>query len=128
MGALTYYIYGLKLDVDSLGVSRRQVVEALRAEGVCGLASGYQNLHLLPMFEKKIAYGSGGFPWTSQYCDSSVEYKRGSCPVAEELHSKSFIGLNACMYDFSDQEVDAVVGAFRKVWRHMDDLRGLDAG
>ena len=38
-----------------------EVIEALRAEGVPGIVGSYQNLHLLPMFKHKVAYGTGGF-------------------------------------------------------------------
>ena len=43
------------LDVDQLGVSREIIHAALEAEGVTGLATGYINVRLLPMYQKKIA-------------------------------------------------------------------------
>lgn len=122
-----YYIYGLKLDVQSLGISRSLLIEALRAEGVPGIMSGYQNIHLLPIFRNKIAYGTQGFPWTSPYCENTVEYKSGLCPIAEELHNKTFFGLNWCMYQFPTKDVDSIVEAFQKVWRNLDQLR-IDSG
>ncbi len=118
-----YYVYGLKLDVDALGVSRKSVIDALRAEGVPGLMPGYQNLHLLPMFRNKIAYGTQGFPWNSPYNDSAIEYKSGLCPVAEHLHEKTFIGLNWCMYEYPAKDVDNIVAAFHKVWQNLNQLR-----
>ena len=57
----SYYIYGMVLDMDLIGVSREKIIEALQAEGVEGLIAGYANIHLLPIFQKKIAYGSQGF-------------------------------------------------------------------
>ena len=64
-----YYVYPISLDVDSLGVQRETIVKALNAEGIEGIAAGYQNVHLLPLFQKKIAYGSKGFPWNfSEFC------------------------------------------------------------
>ena len=56
-----YYVYGMTLDVQLLGVSRNKIFEALSAEGVEGLMCGYANIHMLPMYQNKIAYGSGGF-------------------------------------------------------------------
>jgi nucleoside-diphosphate-sugar epimerase len=44
------------VNVDKLGVSRDLIIRALEAEGVSGLTSGYANIHLLPMYQKKIAY------------------------------------------------------------------------
>jgi perosamine synthetase len=118
-----YYIYGLKLDAVALGVPRQRIVDALKWEGVPGLLNGYQNLHLLPTFRHRIAYGSKGFPWTSPYCDSDVRYGPGLCPVAEQLHTQSFFGLNLCMYEFAPADVELVITAFRKVWDRLPDLR-----
>jgi perosamine synthetase len=118
-----YYIYGLTLDTKALGVSRQKIVEALRAEGVPGVMAGYQNLHLLPLFRHRIAYGSKGFPWTSPYCSRDVTYGPGLCPVAEELHATSFFGLNLCMCEFHPADIALVVAAFRKVWSQLDALK-----
>ncbi|MDH4199591.1 MAG: DegT/DnrJ/EryC1/StrS family aminotransferase, partial [Spirochaetia bacterium] len=63
-----YYVYPMVLDVDALGVSRDRICEALIAEGIEGLSPRYINLHLLPMYQQKMAYGSKGFPWTSNTC------------------------------------------------------------
>jgi dTDP-4-amino-4,6-dideoxygalactose transaminase len=118
-----YYVYGLTLDTQALGVGRERLLEALRAEGVPGLFGGYQNIHLLPLFQRKIAYGTGGFPWTSPYASRDVSYAPGTCPVAEELHARSFFGLNLCMHEYGDEEIDQVAAAFRKVWSLLDRLR-----
>ena len=117
-----YYVYGLTLDVETLGVSRARIVEALRSEGVPSLMAGYQNLHLLPLFQHKIAYGTKGFPWNSPYCDSDVEYGSGLCPVAERLHSKTFLGLNICMNELPSDDVALIIEAFHKVWRNLGEL------
>jgi perosamine synthetase len=118
-----YYVYGLTIDPDLLGVTRNALVDALRAEGVPALVAGYQNLHLLPLFRHRIGYGTRGFPWTSPYCSRDVQYGPGTCPVAEELHARRFIGLNVCMNDLPPADVELVARAFHKVWSRLDDLR-----
>ena len=118
-----YYVYGLTLDVETLGVSRERIVEALRAEGVPSLMSGYQNLHLLPLFKQKIAYGTKGFPWNSPYCDSDIQYGLGLCPVAEQLHSKTFLGLNICMNELPSEDVALIIEVFHKVWGLLNRLK-----
>jgi perosamine synthetase len=118
-----YYVYGLKLDVEGLGVTRERIVEALRAEGVPSLMAGYQNLHLLPMFRHKIAYGTKGFPWASPYCTSDVQYGPGICPTAERLHSETFLGLNICMNELPPEDVALIVAAFHKVWSNLSELK-----
>jgi len=111
-----YYMYPMILDTDQLGVSREKICAALEAEGVTGLAAGYVNVHLLPMYQQKIAYGSSGFPWTSDICKRDVSYAKGICPIAEELHDKSYLGYEMCLNELEDDDVDLIVAAFRKVW------------
>jgi len=119
-----YYVYPLVLDVKQLGISRDRIVAALEAEGIEGLANGYANVHLLPMYQKKIAYGSNGFPWSSELCKRQVSYDKGICPVAEELHDKSFIAFEMCLHELFDQDIELIVRAFSKVWVNLDKLRG----
>lgn len=118
-----YYMYPMVLDVKRLGVSRLRIIEALEAEGVMGLAGGYTNLHLLPIYQQKIAYGSAGFPWTSDICRREVDYRKGICPVAESLHETNYLGFEMCMHELTDQDVDLIVQAFRKVWGQMGSLK-----
>jgi hypothetical protein len=84
-------------------------------------------LHLLPIFRNRIAYGTGGFPWTTPPASRDISYGAGLCPVAEELHARTFFGINLCMHEFSVADVDLVIGAFRKVWSYLDALRASNA-
>jgi dTDP-4-amino-4,6-dideoxygalactose transaminase len=118
-----FYVYPMVVDTALLGVSRDRIHEALVAEGVEGLMSRYINVHRLPMYENKVAYGSKGFPWSSDICRRQVEYGEGTCPVAEELQDTSFLGYLSCMYELEEDEVDLIVAAFRKVWSGMEQLR-----
>lgn len=119
----SYYMYPMILDIEQLGIPRGRIHAALEAEGLVGLAQGYQNVHLLPMYQKKLAYGSHGFPWTSDICHRNIDYGKGICPVAEELHDSSYLGLEMCQHELSDVDVDLIVSAFRKVWKGMASLR-----
>lgn len=118
-----YYVYGMTIDVDRLGVSRNRIIEALKAEGVPGLMAGYQNLHLLPLFRNRIAYGSSGFPWTSSDIGSDRRYGAGLCPIAEELHAKTFLGFNICLYELPTEDVQSIIQAFQKTWSMLDQLK-----
>ena len=118
-----YYIYPIILDIDTLGISRERIHAALRAEGV-PVSDRYQNIHLLPMYQKKIAYGSHGFPWSSDICHRTVDYGKGICPVAEKLNDSTYLGFGMCVYDLSLQDIDLIVSAFHKVWASMDRLAG----
>ena len=118
-----YYMFPMVLDVAKLGVPRARIVQALEAEGVSHLAAGYACIHLLPMFQKKIAYGSKGFPWTSDICHRDVSYARGICPVAESYHLERYLGFEICMVDLTDAEVDQLGRAFAKVWAQLPALQ-----
>lgn len=118
-----YYVYAMVLDIAALGVSRDRVCSALQAEGISGLFGGYANVHMLPMYQQKIAYGSAGFPWSSDICKRDVSYAKGICPVAEKLHDEEFLGFEMCLHDLSVDDVRLIIQAFHKVWSQLDDLR-----
>ncbi len=118
-----YYIYGLKLDLNKIFLEREVVVSALESEGLRGLANGYANIHLLPLFQRKIAYGNKGFPWSSDICTNEVSYAKGICPVAERLHDKEFIGFEMCLHKLSDEDIDLVIKCFHKVWDNLNILK-----
>lgn len=117
-----YYVYPMVLDIKELGVGRERIHAALQAEGVA-VNSRYQNIHLLPMYQKKIAYGTHGFPWVSGVCHRDVNYSKGICPVAEELNDSSYMGFGMCVHDLSGQDIDLIVAAFRKVWDGLGQLK-----
>lgn len=110
-----YYIYPILLDWKKIKYSRTFLVNCLKSEGLQGLVEGYTNIHLLPMYQKKIAYGAKGFPW-SIYNDK-INYKKGVCPVAEEMHDKSFIAFQICLFEISIKEVELIFKTFEKVWK-----------
>ena len=118
-----YYMYPIILNVEAIGVSREKIRTALEAEGIVGLTSGYANLHLLPMYQQKMAYGSKGFPWTADICHREVSYAKGICPVAERLHDATYLGFEMCVHEMSDGNVDLIVQAFQKVWDNLGALK-----
>lgn len=116
-----YYVYPMILDCKLIGVSRKKISNLLKAEGV-NVADQYQNIHLLPIFQKKIAYGSKGFPWTSNLCKREINYRKGICPVAEKLNDESYLGFGMCVYDLTEKDIDLIIKAFKKVWSSLKHL------
>jgi len=114
-----YYVYPMVLDIEALGVSRERIHAALQAEGVV-VSKHYQNIHLLPLYQRKIAYGSMGFPWSSDICRRDVDYSKGICPVAEQLNDSTYLGFGMCVYDLTEDDVDVIVTAFYKVWNNLE--------
>jgi perosamine synthetase len=121
-----YYVYPMILDLEQLNVGRDIIHAALQAEGVA-VSNRYQNIHLLPIYQKKIAYGSQGFPWSSDICKRDVSYEKGICPVAEKHQDSTYLGFGMCVYDLSGSDIDSIIVAFQKVWANLDSLRDLGA-
>lgn len=117
-----YYVYPLILDIGVLGVDRSTICDALEAEGV-KVFRNYQNIHLLPVYQQKIAYGNSGFPWNSEFCKREVSYDKGICPVAEKLNDTSFMGIGMCVYDFTIDDIELIATAFHKVWENLESLK-----
>lgn len=115
-----YYMYPLVLDTKVLGVKRDDIHAALVAEGV-GVNKGYQNIHLLPMYQRKIAYGTSGVPWTADFCTRDVDYSKGICPVAESMHDELFLSIGLCNLEYTNDDIDQIILAFEKVWKCLID-------
>jgi hypothetical protein len=75
------------------------------------------------MYQNKNAYGSKGFPWTSDICKREVSYAKGICPIAEDLHDRTFIAIAMCFNELEDDDVDLIIAAFKKVWMQMEALK-----
>lgn len=119
----SFYVYPLKLDKSKINVSRERIVQALEAEGIHeGLSNGYANIHLLPTFQKKIAYGKKGHPWILTENGRKISYNKGICPVAEKLHDETLILFEVCLFDLSDSDVNLIIQVFKKVWENLKNL------
>src|SRR5581483_9544528 len=58
------HVCGYEFDADSAGIPRSLFVSALRAEGI-PVGTGYPRcMHEHPLFQKQIAYGKAGCPFT----------------------------------------------------------------
>lgn len=109
-----YYIFPIVIDKTILKKNRDEIIKLLKAEGIQGLVGGYANLHLLPMFKKKIAYGNSGFPWEKY--SKKINYNKDDCPVAEKLHDETFISFQICLFSLNKKDIFRIVKAFYKVW------------
>ena len=118
-----YYVYPMVIEPEVLQTSRKAIVEALRKEGVPNLVEGYVNVHRLPMFQKKIAFGNSGFPWSLHDKELHPDYSIGICPVAEELHDRTYIAFAITGLDLSEKDITLIGQAFRKVWSNLASLK-----
>ena len=111
------------IDKNKIKIKRELIINALEKEGVEGLMSGYANIHLLPMYQNKIAYGKGGFPWSYEKTRKNISYKKGICPVAEELNEETFIGIEICLFEYTNINLSEIINAFKKVFSSLDKIQ-----
>jgi dTDP-4-amino-4,6-dideoxygalactose transaminase len=103
------YIWALRYDAAAVGVSRARFMAALAAEGFPTMPAA-RPLYLLPVFQRRIAIGSAGFPFTL----TTRTYERGLCPVAERLE-RELIFFLTCAYDADPALTEQFGAALRKV-------------
>ena len=117
-----YYLYAMKHDAASTGISRDKVVEALNAEGIF-FNSGYTRpIYLNPMFQQKVAYGSVNCPFLCPHYKGSANYTKGACPVCERMYYEELFCTNVCNAAISKGDLDDVVTAIRKVYTNLSEL------
>lgn len=113
-----YYLFPINLDLKILKTSRNKIVKELESAGLPKLLVGYCNLHKLPMFKRKISYGTKHFPWnTNKFLQN---YNNNICPIAEKLHKKSFIGILFCNYNLKYKDIDFISNCFIRTWDRLN--------
>lgn len=125
-----YYAHSMLYDENIAGVHRNRFAEAVCAElmpiilreteGI-KIGCGYvKPIYLQPMFQKKIAYGSKGFPWSMS--SKGYDYSKGLCPVVEDLYYNKLICHEYMRPGMSEADLDDVATAFVKVWENIEEL------
>ena len=61
--------------------------KALEAEGFPNTEGYVKPLYLLPAFQKRMALGRNGFPFTL----TEKTYHKGMCPIAERMYEKEIL-------------------------------------
>jgi len=124
-----YYVYPLRYDARATGVSRTRFVQAVAAElpkpghvEQTVLTEGYvRPLYLAPLYQRKIALGRHGFPWS---VNPGVDYRydQGLCPVAERLRDEELLLTPLVREPLTEHDMDDLAAAIAKVLAHADQL------
>ena len=132
-GDHVYYLHALDYDAEATGVSRELIVQALKAElPVTRLREGEgplmgmgyaKPLYLAPMFQRQIAYGKSGYPFTSPLYEGKVDYRSGLCPNVERAHFERVITHEMMRPGMNKADLDDVANAFHKVWENIKVLK-----
>jgi perosamine synthetase len=117
-----YYVWAARYDGATTGVSRATIAKALNAEGVPMWEGYVQPLYMLPAFQRRIAIGRDGWPFTL----TDRRYEPGLCPVAERLHKDELLEFCICSFALSDTEQTAVINAFHKVFDNLPALARME--
>jgi len=109
-----YFMWSAKIDPAQLGASRNAFSAALTAEGFPNARGYVEPIYRIPMFQKRIAIGSNGFPFNL----SDRTYPSGLCPVAEAMRDTQLLQFQPVSWDADDEQVEMLIEAIRKVHRH----------
>jgi dTDP-4-amino-4,6-dideoxygalactose transaminase len=113
------YIATFRYDASKFkGLPRAKFIEALRAEGVGILGTGYSLLYQSPLFQKK-AFGAS---WAVEKLGRSVDYGRVRCPVAERLANEEHITLDYQYLMGRQEDMDALADAIVKIQENAEEL------
>jgi dTDP-4-amino-4,6-dideoxygalactose transaminase len=106
------------------GVTRNDFLRALRAEGLSGGTGHTQPLYKNPLFlDPEQALGRTGFPLRGGLYQGRMDYREVVCPQTERIYATEAVHLGHPLFLGPPEDMDAILGAIEKVWRHRDALR-----
>ena len=117
-----FYYLCFKIDESELGISRKNFVAALNAEGMPHGEGGYMPVYLLPIYQRKIAFGSKGYPFSANFYPKDLNYCKGICPVAENMWFKELFYFKIQNYFPSVDELDLFHYALSKVYHYRHEI------
>jgi dTDP-4-amino-4,6-dideoxygalactose transaminase len=106
-----YFMWSAKIDTAAVGVPRAMFAKALSAEGFPNAEGYVPPIYSIPMFQRRIAIGGGGFPFNL----GDRTYPKGLCPIAEAMHETHLLQFQPVSWKADDEQVDMLIEAVRKV-------------
>ncbi len=127
-----YYIYPFKFDQKKAGMTRNQFVKAVNAEfpqaegfESVPLVEGYvKPLYLAPLYQRQIAIGKNGFPFTVN-SDVKYDYSKGICPVTERLYESEMVLSPIIRDPLSIDDIKDLVQAIKKTLEHAKEISNV---
>jgi len=126
-----YYQQVFLFDEKVVGVSRNKFIDAVKEELPATelrelegqqIGAGYvKPLYLMPLFQKRIAFGKNNYPF-NLIENNSISYDKGICPVVEKLHEKELFTHEFMRPPATKEDLDDVVLAFKKVYENKSEL------
>lgn len=117
-----FHVVALEYDENIVGVNRATFVKALIKEGI-PVTMGYPRpLYENPIFKNKVGYGIKGCPFKCAFYKGKVEYKKGLCPITENLCNKKAIWIFVARPPATLEDMDDIIKGFHKVYNHKESL------
>lgn len=110
----SYWFTMIRIDEEKLGVSRKEFVKALKAEGIKAV-EGYipSCVYQYDLFRNRRAYpGDTHYPFDGTH-GTAIEYRDGDCPIAEEILA-TCIKIPVDEF-FTARDLEETITAIRKV-------------
>ncbi len=124
-----FYVHPLQFDPDCAGVDRNLFIKAVKAElpqtllrdeSDVLIGCGYvKPLYLQPMYQKRIAFGTMGYPFNL----SNRDYTDVQCPITEKMHFEVLFTHELMRPGMTRDDMNDVIAAFEKVWEHRSELQ-----
>ena len=111
-----YYILPLLIKEGTLKISRSKLVEILNKNKIHCFMNGYINVHKLPIFKYKIAYGKAHHPWSLTKNGKLMNYNKCKLHYSEKYNDNEFLGIEICMYKFEIKNINHITKKFKKIW------------
>jgi len=132
----SYYVQALDFDAAAFGTKRSTFVQALKAElaptekreheGVL-IGQGYvRPLYLQPLYQKRIAYGETGCPFSCPHYTGKADYSLGNCPNVEKAHYERVITHELMRPPMTEADLQDVIDAFHKVAENVSALQAWE--
>ncbi len=115
----SYFLFLMKVDLESFGCGAAEFAAALRGEGVNArdhLITGGRPVYLYEIFQRRSAFPGSAYPFQSLDTGADYTYPPGLCPVAEDAFSR-WITLEL-QENYTEQNVDEMAFAVQKVAYH----------
>tara|TARA_B100001250_G_C19816734_1_gene798813 strand:- start:1864 stop:3189 length:1326 start_codon:yes stop_codon:yes gene_type:complete len=126
-----YYVQPMLFDENIVGVKRDVFISAVqkelpkaedRPDGEL-LSTGFAKpIYLLPLFQKKIAYGANHWPFSYDDTSMKIDYSKGICPVTEDIEENKMFINDYVRPPANIDDMKDVVNAFVKVYENKKDL------
>lgn len=141
-----FYLFGIRFNEDDAGFSRKDFVNAMKAEGIAlnegyvlpmYLEPMYQNPHLTPQLKVALSANISKYDFSEKFANNKIDYEKnkcpydaylkeehpsqfyapGICPIAERMHQSEICITDICKYPNTEKDIYEFVEAVEKVYR-----------